>query len=126
MGDRLVGMLVGVVVGVIPGFAMIFIASTVTDGFADQAGMIWGLTGMLLIVAGAIIGAIIGARSMPHTKGQVFAGLVLGVLPGLAVWKMLNEVNTVALVLLIVGPLTLGALGLRSDIHHHGPTLAAQ
>ncbi|MEN8114791.1 MAG: hypothetical protein ABFS21_10435 [Actinomycetota bacterium] len=125
MGDRLVGMLIGVLAGVIPGFAVIVIASAVTGGFADQAGMGWGILGMLLIVVGAIVGAAVGARLLPAARGQVLAGLVLGALPGLAVWKMLNEVNTVALVLLIVGPLTLGALGLRSDIHHSGPAVPA-
>lgn len=115
MGHRLVGTLVGVLVGVIPGFVMIFITAAVTNGFEDQAGMPFGLLGMLLIVIGAVVGGIQGARRMPPTRGQAVAGVVLGALPGLALGRLLNEINIVALILLIVGPLWLGIVGWRAD-----------
>jgi chromate transport protein ChrA len=124
MGHRLVGTLAGVVVGVIPGFALIFITAAVTNGFEDQAGMPFGLLGMLLIVAGAVVGGIQGAQRMPATRGQTVAGVLLGALPGLALWRLLNEINTVALILLIVGPLWLGILGWRADHQDHSRPLA--
>lgn len=82
MGDRLVGTLVGVLVGVLPGFGLVFITEAVTNGFEDQAGMPFGLLGMLLIVVGAGVGGIQGSRRMPPTRGQAIAGVVLGALPG--------------------------------------------
>lgn len=124
MGERLVGTLIGVVLGAVPGIAMILITAAFTNGFEDQSGMAFGILGMLLIVAGAIVGAILGARNMPRTGGQAIAGVLLGAIPGLAVWRMLNEINTVALVLLIVGPLTLGWAGWRADHRNHSQPLA--
>ena len=118
MGNRLVGTLVGVILGVVPGIAIIVITGWVTGGFADQAGMPVALFGMLLVVMGAIAGGVVGAQTMPPTRGQVFAGVALGAIPGLVVWRMLGEINPVALVLLIVGPLWLGILGWRAD--HQG------
>jgi hypothetical protein len=123
MGDRLVGTLVGVLVGVLPGSGLIFITAAITNGFEDQAGMPFGLLGMLLIVVGAVVGGIQGARRMPPTRGHAIAGVVLGALPGLALSRLLNEINIVALVLLIVGPLWLGIVGWRADHQHHARPL---
>lgn len=124
MGHRLVGTLVGVVLGVIPGFAVILITAAVTNGFEDQAGMPFALLGMVLIVVGALVGGARGAERFPPTGGQTIAGLILGALPGLALGRMLNEINVVALVLLIVGPLWLGVLGWRADREHRGTPVA--
>ena len=115
MGDRMVGILVGVLGGAVPGIAMILIASAVTNDFEDQSGMAWGILGFVLILFGVILGGAVGAAAAPATRGQALAGVVLGALPGLAVWWMLGEINTVASVMLIVGPLALGMAGWKAD-----------
>ena len=94
MGDRLFGMLIGVILGVVPGVAILLIAAAVTDDFADQAGIGVGLLAIFLIFLGGIGGLIVGAITVPQVRGQFLAGLVLGALPGLALWVVFDALNT--------------------------------